>query len=115
MIGRQNQPHMSGGRMLRVGTVFSGIGAIEHALERMGVPHELVFVCDNSGIDWREKLPNAKALGRFIEALAARTSNTGLFQCEECQRTMSNVSPVSELDAFLPAGYVELSESEQKK
>ena len=101
--------------MLRVGTVFSGIGAIEHALERMGVPHELVFACDNSGIDWREKLPNAKALGRFIEALAARTSNTGLFQCEECQRTMSNASPVSELDAFLPAGYVELSESEQKK
>ena len=36
---------------LRVATVFSGIGAIEHALERMGVEHEIVFACDNSNID----------------------------------------------------------------
>jgi len=33
--------------MLRLATVFSGIGAIEHALKRMGVPHEIVFACDN--------------------------------------------------------------------
>lgn len=33
--------------MLRVATVFSGIGAIEHALERIGVPYKLVFACDN--------------------------------------------------------------------
>lgn len=33
--------------MLKFATVFSGIGAIEHALKRMGVPHELVFACDN--------------------------------------------------------------------
>ncbi len=32
--------------MLRLATVFSGIGAIEHALKRMGVPYELVFACD---------------------------------------------------------------------
>ena len=36
---------------LRVATVFSGIGAIEHALERMGIEHEIVFACDNSDID----------------------------------------------------------------
>ncbi len=33
--------------MLRLATVFSGIGAIEHALKRMGVAHEIVFACDN--------------------------------------------------------------------
>lgn len=33
--------------MLRLATVFSGIGAIEHALERMNVPYELMFACDN--------------------------------------------------------------------
>ncbi len=33
--------------MLRLATVFSGIGAIEHALKRMRVPHKLVFACDN--------------------------------------------------------------------
>jgi len=33
--------------MLRLATVFSGIGAIEHALKRMRVPHDIVFACDN--------------------------------------------------------------------
>jgi DNA (cytosine-5)-methyltransferase 1 len=33
--------------MLKLATVFSGIGAIEHALKRMGIIYELVFACDN--------------------------------------------------------------------
>lgn len=33
--------------MLKLATVFSGIGAVEHALKRMGVVHEIVFACDN--------------------------------------------------------------------
>lgn len=33
--------------MLRLATVFSGIGAIEHALKRMRVPHDIIFACDN--------------------------------------------------------------------
>ncbi|MHC0552589.1 DNA cytosine methyltransferase [Salinicoccus sp. CNSTN-B1] len=33
--------------MLRLATVFSGIGAVEHALDRMNIPHEIVFACDN--------------------------------------------------------------------
>lgn len=33
--------------MLRVGTVFSGIGAPEYALDKLGIPHEIVFACDN--------------------------------------------------------------------
>lgn len=37
--------------MLRVGTVFSGIGAIEHALLRMNVEHEIKFACDNGDVD----------------------------------------------------------------
>jgi len=31
---------------LRVATVFSGIGAIEHALKRMRIPTEIIFACD---------------------------------------------------------------------
>lgn len=31
---------------LRLGTVFSGIGAIEHALLRLGIPHQIVFAGD---------------------------------------------------------------------
>lgn len=32
---------------IRVGTVFSGIGAPEEGLRQLGVSHELVFACDN--------------------------------------------------------------------
>lgn len=37
--------------MLKVATVFSGIGAIEQALKRMEIPHKIVFACDNGGVD----------------------------------------------------------------
>ena len=36
---------------IRLGTLFSGIGAIEQALIRMNLPHELVFACDNGEND----------------------------------------------------------------
>ena len=36
--------------MLRLATVFSGIGAIEHALDRMQIEHEMVFACDNCDV-----------------------------------------------------------------
>ena len=32
---------------ITVGTAFSGIGAVEHALRRMGVQHQIAFACDN--------------------------------------------------------------------
>lgn len=35
---------------LRIGTLFSGIGAAEFALKRLGIPHEIVFACDNGEI-----------------------------------------------------------------
>jgi DNA (cytosine-5)-methyltransferase 1 len=34
-------------KILKLATVFSGIGAVEHALLRMNIPYELVFACDN--------------------------------------------------------------------
>lgn len=37
--------------MLKIGTVFSGIGAFEHALKRMQIPHEIKFACDNGDVD----------------------------------------------------------------
>lgn len=33
--------------MINLATVFSGIGSIEHALDRMNVSHKVVFACDN--------------------------------------------------------------------
>lgn len=37
--------------MIRLATVFSGIGAIEHALDRMQLEHIIVFACDNGDVD----------------------------------------------------------------
>lgn len=36
--------------MIRLATAFSGIGAIEHALNRMGLKNEIVFACDNGDV-----------------------------------------------------------------
>lgn len=36
--------------MLRLATVFSGIGAIEHVLDRMNIEHKIVFACDNGDV-----------------------------------------------------------------
>lgn len=37
---------------IRVGTLFSGIGAFEQALKQLGIPHEIKFACDNGEIDF---------------------------------------------------------------
>lgn len=37
--------------MIKLATVFSGIGAIEHALNRMDIDNEIVFACDNGDVD----------------------------------------------------------------
>ncbi len=42
---------MSNNNILKLATVFSGIGAIEHALERMEIPYKIVFACDNGDVD----------------------------------------------------------------
>ena len=37
--------------MIVLGTVFSGIGAIEQALLRMGIEHRIAFACDNGDVE----------------------------------------------------------------
>lgn len=36
---------------MKLATVFSGIGAIEQALHRMGIAYEIVFACDNGDVE----------------------------------------------------------------
>lgn len=36
---------------MKLATVFSGIGAIEQALHRMGINYEIVFACDNGDVE----------------------------------------------------------------
>ena len=33
--------------MLKIGTVFSGIGAFEQSLKKLNINHHILFACDN--------------------------------------------------------------------
>lgn len=50
--------------MINIATVFSGVGAAEHALEQMGVKANIVFACDNGE---RYLKPSNKALLKKFE------------------------------------------------
>lgn len=56
--------------MIRLATVFSGIGAIEHALVRMNISHKIVFACDNGEVDIL-----AKEVGMDIDAICDEISS----------------------------------------
>lgn len=48
MVGRRRKSaNQMNKKDIRLGTVFSGIGAIEQALKRLGVKHTVEFACDN--------------------------------------------------------------------
>lgn len=66
--------------MLKLATVFSGIGAIEHALDRMHVDHEIVFACDNGDVEL--EMPSHKDV---LTALRGTSKYYGAFIGEiEC-------------------------------
>ena len=47
-------------KILKVGTLFSGIGAFEHALNRLSIPHKIVFACDNDSYVKKSYFENYK-------------------------------------------------------
>jgi hypothetical protein len=53
MIKRRNKPNVSYifKRPLKVGTLFSGIGAFEEALKQLDLPHDIKFACDTGEIE----------------------------------------------------------------
>lgn len=57
--------------MVKVATVFSGIGAIEHALKRMRLEYKIVFACDNGDVDIlsKEIAPNIKEIDNELKEL----------------------------------------------
>ena len=66
--------------MIKLATVFSGIGAIEHALDRMGLQHQIVFACDNGDVDIlnKEIAVNIDDVGIELKYLKKAISAIGL-------------------------------------
>lgn len=58
--------------MLNIATVFSGIGAIEHAIKRMGIEHKIVFACDNGDVDILSKKidVDVRQIGTELDSLS---------------------------------------------
>ena len=52
--------------MIRLATVFSGIGAIEHALKRLRIKHKIVFACDNGDVDILSKKVKINNISEFL-------------------------------------------------
>lgn len=71
------------GTRFRLATVFSGIGAIEQALLRTHVDHEIVFACDNGdqtpflcgAVEWQECVDTFKKLREFVKEMHPTTES----------------------------------------
>ena len=67
----------------RLATVFSGIGAIEQALLRTHVDHEIVFACDNGdqtpfvcdASDWQECVATFEKLSRDVDKITSSSES----------------------------------------
>ena len=71
------------GAKFRLATVFSGIGAIEQALIRTHVDHEIVFACDNGdqtpfvcgAVAWQECVGEFRKLSKFVDGMQPSTES----------------------------------------
>ena len=48
-------------KVLNIATVFSGIGAPEQALHKLGVKYKIVFACDNGEIEIKKDVNEIKS------------------------------------------------------
>lgn len=69
-------------KKLKIATVFSGIGAPEQALNKLGIDYEIVFACDNDEIELKEsfdeiqqefKKSKNKDIKQFVNELYTKT------------------------------------------
>ena len=77
------QNTITGKHKLALATVFSGIGAIEQALLRKHIDHEIVFACDNGdqtpfqckAVEWQECVDEFYRLSEFADTMYPTTES----------------------------------------
>ena len=108
--------------MIKLATVFSGIGAIEHALDRMGLQHKIVFACDNGDVDILNKeiavhideiSGELKQLKKQISAIGLDCEVEDLYKMQligmlnealaEYEKTLKSIQEIPEHESALPA------------
>ena len=107
--------------MIRLGTLFSGIGAIEQALLRLGVRHQIVFACDNGELELKllepelqseyDKLKKIASYRQTIEEKARIRELTALEQAviDQTANHISNLPSISDKNKFVNQLYSEHS------
>lgn len=70
-------------KRIKIGTVFSGIGAPEQALKKLGVKTKIVFACDNGEIELKKDINEIKSeiegmsfedINKYIKSLYSKTN-----------------------------------------
>ena len=83
--------------MIRLATVFSGIGAIEHALTRMNIDHEIVFACDNGDVDVLSKKIESNIDQIDAELISLNSLINGMnFSDDDYRKQLLNILNVAE-------------------
>lgn len=102
--------------MLKLATVFSGIGAIEHALDRMKIPHEIVFACDNGDVDiFDRKIPvdfeeiseNLGMAEKQIDEIIKESQVDAIYEEQLSSMKKATRSKYSEVETLLSSLYDE--------
>ena len=79
---------------ITLATVFSGIGSPEQALIRLGVPHKVLFACDNGErlieVDYEAEMKHVKTLN--TRKLQNTIKKGG---CGECQTSCQSACKTS--------------------
>lgn len=96
--------------MIRLATAFSGIGAIEHALNRMGLENEIVFACDNGDVniltkdvdtDIDEIETELESLSELIEEISINDNVEDLYKNQLEGMLRASMTEFHEVDAQL--------------
>ena len=76
-------------KKLNIGTLFSGIGAFEQALEILNISHQIQFACDNGGLELetiinKEELEQINLLNesdklKYVESVYKKTQKENLY------------------------------------
>lgn len=91
---------------IKLGTLFSGIGAIEQALIRMNVPHTNVFACDNGEIELKllpvelqKEYDALKKIAsyRITDEERVRLAELTAFEQNEVEKIANTVSALSSI------------------
>ncbi|MGL5780105.1 DNA cytosine methyltransferase [Cetobacterium sp.] len=69
--------------MLKIATIFSGIGAVEQAALRLNIDHKIIFACDNGGVNLYKKTRPYYPNEIFEKLIEIEKKINNLIECDK--------------------------------